>query len=158
MGIKNFQGKFEKSGKKLPENIKVHDHMKCDLITFHPEQTIPQVIAVLVANKISGGPVVNDKNELVGIISEGDCIKQISYGQYYNMPIEEIKVANCMVKDVETIDGNVSIFEAANKFLTAKRRRFPIVSENNELLGMISQKDILKAALKMDSQSWDPNK
>lgn len=157
MGIKSFQGKFEKSGKKLPDDIKVCDHMKRDLITFHPEQTVPEVINVLISNKISGGPVVNDKNELVGVISEGDCIKQIAYGQYYNMPIEDIKVADCMVKEVEIIDGNVSVFEAANKFLTAKRRRFPIV-EDKKLVGMISQKDILKAALQLNAQTWNNKK
>ena len=40
----------------------------------------------------------------------------------------------------------MNIFDAANKFLASKRRRFPII-ENGKLVGQISQKDILKAAL-----------
>ena len=63
--------------------------MSRDLITFKPEQMIEDVIQSLIKNKISGGPVVNDKNELVGMISEGDCLKQISESRYYNMPMEQ---------------------------------------------------------------------
>ena len=47
----------------------------------------------------------------------------------------------------------MNIFDAANKFLESKRRRFPIV-ENGKLVGQISQKDILKAALAMKGNSW----
>jgi CBS domain-containing protein len=47
----------------------------------------------------------------------------------------------------------MNIFDAANKFLESKRRRFPIV-ENGKLIGQISQKDILKAALKLKGHTW----
>jgi len=47
----------------------------------------------------------------------------------------------------------MNIFDAANKFLESKRRRFPIV-ENGKLVGQISQKDILKAALKLKGHNW----
>ncbi|MEX0996886.1 MAG: CBS domain-containing protein [Flavobacteriaceae bacterium] len=157
MGIKSFQGKFVGKDKIPADSIRVCDFMSTSLTTFKPEQSIPEVIEVLIRNKISGGPVVNDKNELVGIISEGDCIKQLSDSQYYNMPIENITVGSCMIKEVETIDGNTSIFDAAKLFLTAKRRRFPIV-EDKKLVGLISQKDILRASMKMKSQTWERKK
>ncbi|MBT8300473.1 MAG: CBS domain-containing protein, partial [Maribacter sp.] len=123
------------------------------LITFRPDQSMEEVVDSLINNKISGGPVVNDKNELIGIISEGDCIKHISDSRYYNMPMKSNLIENCMVKNVETIDGDMNIFDAANKFLNEKRRRFPIVKEG-KLVGQISQKDILKATIKMKSQNW----
>src|SRR5690606_38780192 len=104
-------------------------------------------------NRISGGPVVNENNELVGGISEGDCIKQLSDSRYYNMPVENDAVEHHMAKNVETIDGNMNIFDAAQKFLEAKRRRFPIV-ENGKLIGQISQKDILRAAMQLKGQNW----
>ncbi len=153
MGIKSFQGarKNQQSTEDIP--FKVSDFMTTKLITFRPEQSVEDVIDSLINNKISGGPVVNDKNELVGIISEGDCIKHISESRYYNMPPENDKIENRMVKNVETIDGNMNIFDAANKFLSDKRRRFPIV-EDGKLVGQISQKDILKATIMMKSQNW----
>lgn len=153
MGIKSFQGPRvqQQLGDDLP--FKVRDYMTRKLITFGPEQGIEEVIETLINNKISGGPVVNEKNELVGIISEGDCVKHISESRYYNMPMENIKIEGRMAKNVETIDGDMNIFDAANKFLRDKRRRFPIV-ENGKLVGQISQKDILKATLKLRSQNW----
>jgi len=154
MGIKSFQGS-RKQQAQITENtpIKVSDYMSRDLITFKPEQPVEDVINTLIRFKISGAPVVNDKNELVGIISEGDCLKQISESRYYNMPMENHIVENRMIRDVETIDGNMNVFDAANKFLQSKRRRFPIV-ENGKLVGLISQKDILKAALQLKGQNW----
>ncbi|PVW15292.1 CBS domain-containing protein [Marixanthomonas spongiae] len=153
MGIKNYIGKRAKPIKGSTENIKVSDYMCRNLITFKPEQTVLEVMNTLIKKKISGGPVVNDNHELVGIISEGDCIKEISNSRYYNQPMEDIKVEEHMIKEVETIDGEMNLFDAAEKFLTAKRRRFPIC-ENGKLVGQISQKDVLKAALELKGNSW----
>lgn len=154
MGIKSFEGS-RKGQQQIDNNqlLKVSDYMTKDLITFKTSQSVEEVIDTLIKHKISGGPVVNDNNELIGIISEGDCIKQISESRYYNMPTNNSSVEKYMVKNVETIDGNLNVFDAAKKFLDSKRRRFPIV-ENGKLVGQISQKDILKAALQLKQQSW----
>ena len=153
MGIKSFQGsrRMQQGVENTP--IKVKDYMTTNLITFKPEQSVEEVINSLIKNRISGGPVVNNNNELIGIISEGDCIKQISESRYYNMPLDNSTIEKHMVTNVETIDGNMNIFDAANKFLESKRRRFPIL-ENGRLVGQISQKDILKAALKLKGHTW----
>ncbi|MBP0904719.1 CBS domain-containing protein [Mariniflexile gromovii] len=154
MGIKSFLGSRknqQKNSADLP--IKVSDYMSTNLITFKSEQPMDSVIDSLIKYKISGGPVVNDKYELIGIISEGDCIKQISESRYHNLPMENNTVGKCMITTVETIDGNMDIFDAANKFLESKHRRFPIV-ENGKLVGQISQKDILKAAMKLKGHTW----
>ncbi len=155
MGIKSFQGPRKPQTKdEVP--LKVSDYMTRKLITFRPDQSIEEVIEAIIKYKISGGPVVNEKNELIGMISEGDCIKHISESRYYNMPMDVNRIEQRMVRNVETIDGNMNIFDAANKFLQEKRRRFPIV-ENGQLVGQISQKDILKATVKLKSQNWNPN-
>jgi CBS domain-containing protein len=152
MGIKSFQGPLKpKEGKSV--DLKVSDYMTRKLITFRPDQSVEEAISALLKYKISGAPVVNENNELIGMISEGDCIKHISESRYYNMPMENNTIEHRMVTNVATIDGNMDIFDAANKFLSERRRRFPIV-ENGKLVGQISQKDILKATLKLKSQNW----
>lgn len=154
MGIKSFQGKRSNVVKKEVESILVSDYMTKNLITFSKHQSLEDVIETLVQNRISGGPVVNENNELIGIISEGDCIKHISESRYYNLPVDKDNtVEKAMVKNVETIEGSMNIFDAANQFLKSKRRRFPIL-EKGKLVGQISQKDILKAALQMKGNSW----
>jgi len=155
MGIKSFQGarkQQQKESTAIP--LKVRDYMTTNLVTFKPDQTVQEVVKAIIKYKISGGPVVNEKNELVGIISEGDCLKQLSESRYYNMPLEHDNVEKRMATNVETIDGNMNVFDAANKFLNSRRRRFPIV-ENGKLVGQISQKDILKAALQLKGQNWN---
>lgn len=152
MGIKNFQGARTPQSKENM-SLKVSDYMTTNLITFTPDQSIESVMQSLIKYRISGGPVVNANKELIGIISEGDCIKQISESRYYNMPIQDQTIEKHMVKNVDTIDGNMNIFDAANKFLASKRRRFPIV-ENGQLVGQISQKDVLKAAMEMKGHNW----
>ncbi|WP_405294976.1 CBS domain-containing protein [Algibacter sp. Ld11] len=154
MGIKSFQGARKQQANVVDSTpLKVSDYMTRDLITFTPNQTIESVMQKLIAHRISGGPVVNEKNELIGVISEGDCIKQISESRYYNMPMQDKTIENHITMNVDTIDGNMNIFDAANKFLSAKRRRFPIV-ENGKLVGQISQKDVLKAAMTLKGQNW----
>jgi len=154
MGIKSFLASRKNQNKittSMP--LKVSDYMSTKLVTFKSDDKIETVIDSLIRHRISGGPVVNSKNELIGIISEGDCIKQLSDSRYHNLPMTHSTVEKCMAKNVETIDGNMNIFDAANKFLEAKRRRFPIV-ENGKLIGQISQKDILKAALALKGHDW----
>ena len=152
MGIKSFQGARTPQSKESM-SLKVSDYMTTNLITFTPDQPIESVMQALIKHRISGGPVINANKELIGIISEGDCIKQISESRYYNMPMQDQTIENHMAKNVDTIDGNMNIFDAANKFLATKRRRFPIV-ENGKLVGQISQKDVLKAAMQMKGHTW----
>ncbi len=153
MPIKSFQGARRQQSKEDVTSLKVSDYMTTNLITFTPDQSIESVMQALIKHRISGGPVVNDKNELIGIISQSDCIKQISESRYYNMPMQDQTIEKRMAKNVDTIDGNMNIFDAANKFLEAERRRFPIV-DKGKLVGQISQKDVLKAAMQLKGQNW----
>ena len=154
MGIKSFQGKREVHKGAENAQFLVSDYMTKKLITFNPDDSLDVVIHLLIAHKISGGPVVNDKNELIGIISETDCIKHISESKYYNMPSDsDNTVAKKMITNVDTIDKDMNIFDAATKFINSKRRRFPVV-ENGKLIGQISQKDVLKAALNIRGNTW----
>lgn len=112
MGIKSFMGKRSKVIE-APVNIRVSDYMTRKLITFRPEQSIMEVMEKLIKHRISGGPVVNENNELLGVISEGDCMKRISDSRYYNMPIDDATVESNMACNVDTIDGDMNVFDAA---------------------------------------------
>ncbi len=152
MGIKSFMGKRSKV---IADevNITVADYMTRKLITFTPDQSIMEVMEKLIKNRISGAPVVNENNELLGVISEGDCIKHISDSRYHNLPMLNATVAQNMAIDVETIDANMNVFDAARFFIERKHRRFPIV-EDGKLVGQISQMDVIKAALQLKGATW----
>lgn len=153
MGIKNFQGKRAAPEKPKSEPMLVRDYMSTSLITFKEHENIMDVAEKLTKHKISGGCVVDDNNKLLGLISEGDCMKQISDGRYYNMPLDDATVGKRMTCNVETIEGNMNVMDAAKLFIEKRFRRFPIV-ENGKLVGQISQSDVLRAAVKLKGNNW----
>jgi CBS domain-containing protein len=153
MAIKSFQGARASATKKAVKNILVRDVMSKSLVLFRPKQTIHDVMKSFIKYRISGGPVVDKYGELMGIISEADCMKEISESRYFNMPILDKTVYHFMTKDVETIDASTSIFDAASLFSKTNRRRFPVI-DKKRLVGQVSRKDIVIAAINLKSQTW----
>ncbi|MEM8507193.1 MAG: CBS domain-containing protein [Bacteroidota bacterium] len=155
MGIKSFQGARAKTDtrkeKKLP--ILVSDYMTRKLVTFAPKQSILEVMEAFAKFKISGGPVLDGNGFLVGIVSEADCMKQISESRYFNQPILDKSVERFMTKNVETIPHDMTIFDAAGVFDRHNRRRLPVMRDGI-LVGQISRKDIVVAALKLSGANW----
>lgn len=154
MGIKSFQGRRAAPVKLESAPILVEDYMTSSLITFKKEQSVAEVMEAMIKNKISGAPVVNDFGELEGVISDGDCMKQISESRYFNMPIGDMKIENYMETNVAVIDRKLSIFDCAQLFYNHHCRRFPVI-ENGKLIGLISRKDILCAALRLRGHYWN---
>jgi CBS domain-containing protein len=153
MPVKSFQGERAKKVKVTPSKLTVSDIMTSQLVIFTPEQSIHEVMRAFIKHRISGGPVVDESGKLVGVISEADCMKEISDSRYFNLPILDKSVAHFMTKEVDTIDANTSVFDAASLFSKSSRRRYPVM-ENNRLVGQVSRKDIVIAALEMKSQTW----
>ena len=142
--------------KRNQKSILVKDYMTKKLITFGPKQSVLEVMQILIDNRISGGPVVNEAHELLGIISEGDCMKQISESRYYNIPMAGATVDKFMVTNVETITDDITIFDAASLFSKTGRKRFPIIFDG-KLIGQISRRDVLKAAMEAEANHWQDN-
>lgn len=155
MGFKSFRGARSKEllKKEYDAPILVADYMTKKLVTFRPDQSILEVMESFAKNHISGGPVMDDNGFLVGIISEADCMKQISESRYFNMPILDKNVETYMTKNVESIPHDMSIFDAAGVFHRSHRRRLPVLNKDI-LVGQISRKDIVIAALKLSGQNW----
>ena len=80
-------------------------------------------------------------------------MKQISESRYFNLPILEKSVETYMTKNVETIPHEMSIFDAAGVFYKNNRRRLPVMKDGL-LVGQISRKDIVVAALELSGQNW----
>lgn len=155
MAIKSFQGVRAKidNKKNTDAPILVSDYMTKKLVTFTPQQSILEVMEAFAKHHISGGPVLDDNGFLVGIISEADCMKQISESRYFNQPILDKSVERFMTKNVETIPDDMSIFDAAGVFSRHNRRRLPVMKDGL-LVGQISRKDIVIAALKLSGANW----
>jgi CBS domain-containing protein len=153
MPIKSFQGQREQRFKPKAKTLLVEDIMTRNLVVFKPDETIHEVMKKFIKYRISGGPVVNEKGDLIGVISEADCMKEVSDSRYFNLPILNKSVSKFMTTNVDTIDASKTIFEAASNFFKTSRRRFPVL-DSNKLVGQISRKDIVIATLNMKSNTW----
>jgi len=152
--VKSFQGVRVVEAKKSPlVQILVKDHMSTNLITFRPDDSIDQVLDMLTKRKISGAPVLDESGDLVGIISEVDCLKEIIKGKYTNTPKFPGKVSEHMTKNVITMSPDLSLFDAAQKFLELKIRRFPVLKDGR-LVGQISLSDVIRAFPKLRQTTW----
>ena len=150
----NFTGQREDTDKaKTYESIMRYMTPASDLITFKPDQDIHEVIEIMIEKRISGAPVLNENRELVGIISEKDCLKIIVDEAYHDMMHSKKNVSDYMTKDVETLSIEMDVVDVANWFLNNHYRRFPVVEEG-VLRGQISRRDILKAARDIKLTTW----
>ena len=127
--------------------------MTRDLVVFTKDQSIHDVMEKFIKYRIAGGPVVDKAGNLIGVISEADCMKEISNSRYFNLPILDKTVAHFMTSKVDVIDADKTIFEAASMFFKTSRRRFPVM-DKDRLVGQISRKDIVIATLNIKSQTW----
>lgn len=125
----------------------VRDCMAASLVTFHPDMEIDEAIKVLVEHRISGAPVIDYHGSLIGLLSEQDCLKVMLHAAYHAESAGT--VSEYMSREVKTIDVDTTIVEAAELFLTARYRRYPVVDENR-LVGQVSRRDILHALI----QGW----
>ncbi len=123
---------------KLP---KVADYMTKRLHTLAPDNDIYDAIAFFIDHSISGAPVI-ENGQLVGILSERDCLGLLAKGADHAAP--EGTVRDFMVSEVVTVPADVNIYHVAGMFLQMPYRRFPVV-EDGALVGQISRRDVLKA-------------
>lgn len=125
----------------------IRECMATDLITLSPDDEIIRAMMTLLDAKISGAPVVDEREQLVGILSKKDCLKAALNASYY----QEWggAVAEYMSKDVKTLDADLDVIQAAEAFLSSSYRRFPVLGDG-VLIGQVSRCDILKAL----SEQW----
>jgi len=145
--------------------MKAKEVMTKNVIAVKEEDTIDDVIKILLSNKISGVPVVNEENEVIGVVSEADLIfrdKEIEIPAF--IPVMEgyiflqsvkkyeeqlkkqvaYKVKDVMSAPVITAKEDEEIEKIANIMLKKRINRIPIVDKEGKLVGLITRSDILK--------------
>ena len=121
----------------------VRDCMNTKLVTLRREMKIEDAINLLLKNRISGAPVVDEDGKLVGVLSEKDCLRIFANSAYNLLPGADVE--KYMSKDLTTLTPDVDIFTAAELFLKNPFRRLPIVDDDGVLVGQISRRDILNS-------------
>ena len=153
----NFTPRFIKKNVEKIIYETAFDYMTSKVITFKADQGIIEVIETITKRKISGAPVINDNGEIIGIITEKDCLRLIYDEKYHNLPPNKGNVINYMSKKVVTVDYKTRIDELANMFMNSNFRRYPVLKDG-KIVGIISRRDVLKACRKIKKTTWDLQK
>ena len=123
-------------------NRTVKHYMATDLVTFTPDDNIIHAMRILLERHLSGAPVLDAGGNLVGVLSQKDCLAIVYRSAYHLDPGG--KVAQYMSREIEHSEADSSIVDAADKFLQSRFRRFPVM-QDGQLVGQISRHDVLRA-------------
>jgi len=109
--------------------------MILDPVTLHESALVGDALAMMKEHSIGGIPVVNEREELVGIVTNRD----LRFEREMSRPVTEV-----MTRKVITISEFMN-FEKAEQILQEyKIEKLPVIDKNNRLVGLITYKDIIK--------------
>lgn len=156
--------------------MKIQDAMEKEVIKFQVDEQIIDAAGSLRENKISGAPVVDKEDKLVGIISEGDIMRLIEvHSPHINLilpsPLDLIElpvrmkyeldeiaedmnkaasllIGEIMTKKVVTIKPDADISDAAQLMDTHNVKRLPVVGSDGKMVGIITRGDIIGAMVR----------
>ncbi len=125
----------------MTDRPRIADYMATELVTLAPDMEINHAMKILLDGRLSGAPVIDDKGQLVGVLSKKDCLKAALNSNYY----QEWGgiVADYMAREVETLEADMELVQAAERFLSSHFRRFPVMRDGR-LAGQISRTDVLR--------------
>jgi len=144
------------------------DIMIKKVITIKRDASVDELSELLVKNKISGVPVVDDSGSLVGIATEGDLIVQdadLHFPRYFKLLdsiiyLESLnkfkrnlkkylgtKVEDVMTSKVKTAGTDTPVSEVANIMIRANVNRVPVLNKKGGLVGIITRADIVKSMI-----------
>ena len=118
-----------------------------DVATVRPQDTLDQVIEILIDKNVTGIPVVNEDNTLAGIITERDILgymlEQDAITHLTDSNLCEHTVYHAMTANVIAFDEVTPLTEICECLVNRPFRRVPIIDKDRKLVGIISRRDII---------------
>lgn len=127
----------------LKHSTSLRDYMLDKPITVKPDESIEKAMNTIIDHKISGVCVINDENDLVGVLSEMDCLKAVlsaTYSQSSAGHVNDHMTADKLI----VANPNEDIVDVAQDMLRINKRRRPVV-ENGKLIGQVTCRHLLEA-------------
>ena len=125
------------------KSLELRDVMIRQPITVPPNITVFEAAQIIMENKITGVIVVDNEQNLVGILSELDCLKVTLAGAYNDDEFSTALVEDVMTKKVVVQNPNDDIVDVETSMLEHRHRRRPVV-ENSKVVGQVTCRQILK--------------
>jgi CBS domain-containing protein len=121
--------------------VTVRDIMTPAVVSVSPDDMLVEAMDLIVENKISGLPVIDETGRLVGIISEFDRIKLLSDE---TTDLTTARVSQWMTHGVITVDENATLDQVAELLVRASIRRIPVTSDG-QVIGIVGRRDLVRA-------------
>ncbi|MBM3707669.1 MAG: CBS domain-containing protein [Actinobacteria bacterium] len=150
------------------EELNAKDIMTKKVITVNKDDSIEKLSELLLENKISGVPVIDNTDKVVGIVTEADIIvkdTELHFPRFFKLLdgiiyLESLnrfrdnlkkhlatKVEDIMTKKVRTISTGTPVSEIAEIMLESKINRLPVLDEKGNLVGIVTRADIVKSMI-----------
>jgi CBS domain-containing protein len=147
--------------------MKAADVMATNVITVRLDTPVATIAEVLLANRISAAPVVNDKDVLVGIVSEGDLIHRVEAGteRHRSWWLELLtgketlahefvmsharKAADVMTRPVISVQPDTPLGDIASLLEKHRIKRVPVAS-NGKIVGIVSRANLIQALVNLN--------
>lgn len=147
--------------------MKVQDVMTKDPWTVRQRTSLKEVAEILVREKISGLPVVDDEGRVLGVVSEGDILVKETAGTSTEKgflarlitfdPLEDLKLdartaGEAMTVPAITIGPRRPLTQAATTMIERGVKRLPVVDDQGKLLGIVTRADLVRAFIRSDEE------
>jgi CBS domain-containing protein len=147
--------------------MNVQDLMTSVVVTVRPETPLKEVATILAQCGISGVPVVDEDDRVVGVVSEGDVLfKELGRSEQKGMfaslrqaqrtgsspKVEAQTAAQAMTAPARTIEPWRSASVAAARMLEDGVHRLPVVDDESRLVGIVTRADLVRAFVRSDAQ------
>ncbi|MBT7392107.1 CBS domain-containing protein [archaeon] len=126
--------------KKMETEIPVSDIMIRNIIKLNGNETIYSAIKKMGEHSISGLIIIDDKENPIGIISEGDIIKKVLMK---GKDLKKIKIKEIMTKNLTTISPKKSIGETSTLMQKKKISKLPVVYKK-DIVGIVTKSDLME--------------
>ncbi|MGI9509544.1 MAG: CBS domain-containing protein [Geminicoccaceae bacterium] len=120
----------------------VRDYMTRRVITLTPDTEILRAMHLLHEHDLGNAPVIDDQGQLVGILSDRDCIRGVLQGAYHSEFAGQVR--DFMTSDVETVKPDEGLIPVARRLAKLPHRLYPVLA-GDELIGVISRRDVIAA-------------
>jgi len=128
----------------MPKSVEVSQYMQHKPITVMADMNIYDASRKILENKVSGVVVIDANNNLVGMLSELDCLRALITSVYNGADPGGALVKDIMTAEVEVNLPTDDIVSVATSMLDHKHRRRPIVVDG-KLVGQLTCRQILGA-------------
>lgn len=137
--------------------MRAKDIMSAPVVTVRPETRVKDVAALLIEREIGAVPVVNDDEELVGIVSEADLVRleeipdprmQITDVPHFAAGAPRT-AAEVMTAEVIALSERAGVAEVARVMVERAIKHVPIVT-NGRLVGIVARRDVLRVLARRD--------